>query len=72
MKRYCEAEVVEHATEDDLRQAVCNALARCGLTYDELAAQAAADDYSSFRARLAWVAIGGLGHLADPASGPAE
>ena len=55
---------VIEATEDDLRVALKNALARAGCTYDELAAQARTGRFDSIRARMAWVAIGDLGYLA--------
>lgn len=55
---------VEEATDDDLRVAVREALARCGLTFDELAEQARTGSFDTVAARLAWVAIGDLGHLA--------
>lgn len=48
------------ATAADLRAAVDNALRRCGMTFDQLAAEARSGDFSSMRARLAWVAIGDL------------
>ena len=57
-------DTAETATEDDLREAVRGALDRCGLTYDQLAEQARTGDFSTARARMAWVAIGDLGHLA--------
>jgi len=56
---------VEVATEADLRIAVKNALDHCGLTYEQLEAQAKSGDFDSVRARIAWVAIGGLEGLAD-------
>jgi hypothetical protein len=59
-----EDDTVVPATEEDLRQAVRGALQRCGLTYQQLAEQARTGRFSSVRARLAWVAIGDLGHLA--------
>jgi hypothetical protein len=48
------------ATSADLHVAVKNALDRAGCTFDELAQQARAGNFSSIRARLAWVAIGDL------------
>ena len=55
---------VEEATSADLRAAVEHALSRAECTFDELAEQAKTGDFSSMRARLAWVAIGDL-YLAD-------
>ncbi len=48
------------ASDDDQRAAVMGALERSGFTFDELAEQARTGDYATVRARLAWVAIGGL------------
>lgn len=59
-----EDETVMMASEDDLRQAVRGALQRCGLTYAELATQARSGRFENVQARMAWVAIGDLGHLA--------
>jgi hypothetical protein len=56
---------VLHATDTDLRVAVRNALARAGCTWAELEDQARRRDFTTTRARLAWVAIGDLGHLAE-------
>jgi hypothetical protein len=59
---------VIEASDADLRQSIRNAERRSGFTYDQLAEQARTGNFASFRARLAWVAIGGLkeivGHLA--------
>jgi hypothetical protein len=52
------------ATEEDLRIAVARALEHCGLTWDELEAQGRSGDFESVSARIAWVAVGDLGHLA--------
>ena len=51
---------VQVADEDDLRAAISNALKRAGCSFDELAEQARTGQYSSTRARLAWMAIGDL------------
>ncbi len=58
------SEVLE-PSDDDLRVAVREALRRVGLTFDELAAQAASDDFPSARARMTWNAIRDLRDLAD-------
>ena len=55
---------VEWATEDDLRTGVKNTLERLGLTFAQLHEQARNSDFDSPKARMAWVAIGDLGHLA--------
>ncbi len=57
-------EYVMEATEEDLRIAVARALEHCGLTWDELEAQGRSGDFESVSARIAWVAVGDLGHLA--------
>lgn len=59
---------VEEATVEDLRIGVRRALDHCGLTWPELETQGRTGDFTSVRARMAWVAIGDLGHLApeDP------
>lgn len=48
------------ANSEDLKVAISNALARAGCTFDELAEQARMGQYTSTRARLAWMAIGDL------------
>lgn len=53
------------ASPADLRAAIRNAEKRSGFTYDQLAEQARTGRYESFRARLAWVAVGGLRDLLD-------
>lgn len=53
------------ASDNDLRKAIARAEQRTGCTYDELAEQARTGDYASFRARLAWVAVGGMRELLD-------
>lgn len=53
------------ASQDDLRRAVRRALARCGMSFAELASQARKGRFETTEARRAWVAIGDLGHLAD-------
>ncbi|QWF79206.1 hypothetical protein [Amycolatopsis sp. CA-230715] len=55
---------VTWADAADLRAAVENALARAECSFDELAAQAHRGQFTSMRARLAWLAIGDL-HGAD-------
>lgn len=48
-------------TPDQLRLAVRRALDRAGCAnFDQLAAQARSGSFSTTRARMAWVAIGGL------------
>lgn len=54
----------EWATEDDLREGVKNTLDWLGLTFAELHEQARNSDFVSAKARMAWTAIGDLGHLA--------
>ena len=51
---------VKVASRTDLKAAVANALRRADCTFDELAAQAKSGQFTSMRARLAWVAIGDL------------
>ena len=58
------SEVIE-ATDEDLRLAVRTALKHAGFTFDELAAQADADDFASPRARMTWSAIRDLRDLAE-------
>jgi len=53
------------ADEDDLREAVRRTLERLGLSFEELAEQAHTGNFKTVRARMAWVAIGDLGELAD-------
>jgi hypothetical protein len=48
---------VEVASEEDVRVGVSRALERLGLTYEDLAAQAAGNHFSSEEARLVWFAI---------------
>jgi hypothetical protein len=64
---------VIEASDHDLRQSIRNAEQRSGFSYDELAEQARTGNFKSFKARLAWVAIGGLreivGHLAGSICG---
>jgi hypothetical protein len=48
------------ANRDDLKKAIDNALRRAECTFDELAEQAKNGNYTSTRARLAWMAIGDL------------
>jgi hypothetical protein len=52
---------VKVANRADLKRAIRNALDRAGVkTFAELANQAETGNYSSTRARLAWMAIGDL------------
>lgn len=53
------------ASPADLRESIRNAEKRSGFTYDQLAAQARAGRFETFRARLAWIAVGGLRELLD-------
>lgn len=53
------------ATEDDLRKAVRNSLARCGCSFAELKRQHDTGSFESTRHSMAWVAIGDLEHLAE-------
>jgi hypothetical protein len=57
-------DVIE-ADEDDLREAVRRTLQRAGFSFAELAEQAHTGYFTTVRARMAWVAIGDLGELAD-------
>jgi hypothetical protein len=57
---------VVEATRADLRESIRRAEQRAGFTYDELAEQARTGNFASFRARLAWVAVGGLREIAGP------
>ena len=59
------SEVAVEATDAELRSAVRRALKHAGVTFDQLAAQAAADDFASPRARMTWSAIRDLRDLAD-------
>lgn len=61
----CAGSEVAPATADDLKAAVASALARAGCTFGELAEQARTGDFTSLRARLAWVAIGDLEEVRD-------
>jgi hypothetical protein len=56
---------VIEASDSDLRESIRNAERRSGYTYDELAEQARTGRYKSFRARIAWVAVGGLREILD-------
>jgi hypothetical protein len=52
---------VKVANRNDLKRSIRNALHHAGVTtFDELAEQARTGNYSSTRARLAWMAIGDL------------
>lgn len=48
---------VEVVDDDDVRAAVSAALAQAGVTLEELRRQAAAGEFSSERARIAWFMI---------------
>jgi hypothetical protein len=50
-------DVVEFASDDDVRAGIARALGELGLTYDELEAQAKEGRFSSERARLTWFMI---------------
>ena len=50
---------VTYLSDDEWREASKRGLARLGLTYDELAAQAKARNFSSTDALQLWMAIGG-------------
>jgi hypothetical protein len=51
---------VQEATDEDLREAVYNALDAAGLTLDELHEQAKNGRFSSEEARLAWFVISSI------------
>lgn len=53
-------DVVVEPTPAELHQGIQQALGHLGVTYDELARQAADDDFQSPRAQMIWVAISGL------------
>lgn len=55
-----DGDLLQEATEDDLKIAVDNALRRAGCTAKELIAQAKSGRFNSIPERLAWVAIGDL------------
>jgi len=48
---------VEVASEDDIKAGEEAALARLGLTYDQLAEMARKDEFTSEEARLVWFVI---------------
>ncbi len=48
---------VEVASTEDIEAGEAAALARLGLTYDQLAAMAAQDEFPSEEARLVWFVI---------------
>ena len=56
---------VIEASDADLRQSIRNAERRSGYSYDELAEQARTGNFESFKARLAWVAVGGLREIVE-------
>ena len=56
---------VIEASDSELRRSIRNAEKRSGYTYDQLAEQARTGDFESFKARLAWVAIGGLREIVE-------
>lgn len=51
------------ATDEDLRVAVKKALARVGLSYEQLAEQARSGRFESEAARVTWVALCDLGEF---------
>lgn len=53
------------ADKDDLREAVRGILERAGISFAELAEQGRTGDFKTVTVRMAWVAIGDLGELAD-------
>ncbi|MCH5643419.1 hypothetical protein [Gordonia sp. ABSL49_1] len=53
-------DLLEAATDEDRDAAIADALANAGLTLDELTAQARTGSFDSFKARLAWVVVGGV------------
>ncbi|HVF03954.1 MAG TPA: hypothetical protein VNA20_03860 [Frankiaceae bacterium] len=66
------AEIPEHfrsefilQSEDDMRAMVRDWLERLGCTYAELEQMWRTSDYETHFHRMAWVEIGGLGHLAE-------
>lgn len=60
---------VIEASDSDLRKSIRNAEQRSGFSYDELAEQARTGNFESFKARLAWVAIGGLREIVEHLAG---
>lgn len=56
---------VIEASDAELRASIHNAEQRSGYTYDELAKQARTGNFASFKARLAWVAVGGLREIVE-------
>ena len=60
---------VIEASDSDLRESIRNAERRSGYTYDQLAKQARTGNFKSFKARLAWVAVGGLREIVDRLAG---
>jgi len=65
---------VIEASDSELRKSIGKAEQQSGYTYDQLAEQARTGHFESFKARLAWVAVGGLreivGHLPDLTCAP--
>ena len=51
---------VAHASRRDADKAVRDALRRAGMSAPELLAEGRAGRFSSLRARMAWVAVGGV------------
>lgn len=60
---------VIEASDADLRASIRNAERRSGYSYDELAEQARTGNFASFKARLAWVAVGGLREIVEHLAG---
>jgi len=56
---------VIEATPSDLRESIRLAEQRSGYTYDQLAEQACTGNFASFKARLAWIAVGGLREIVN-------
>ena len=56
---------VIEASDNELRESIRKAEQRSGFTYDQLAEQAKTGEFASFKARLAWVAIGGLREIVN-------
>lgn len=56
---------VIEASDSELRKSISKAEQQSGYTYDQLAEQARTGRFESFKARLAWVAIGGLREIVE-------
>lgn len=53
------------SSPEDTRRAVHSALARVGVSYDELQRQASTGQFVSVAARMAWIAVRDLREFAD-------